>query len=135
MKQGLTRDEITAKIRRAVPLAARRALSTSIDNSLSKVAKDTGKMRREIKRDLAGQLKDQSNAKDIQLTMSSKRISARVPYAKYHWVVGPRGQRSYKSPTTPGTAPIQPVLFLRPYRAAFKTQLIIALKNEGLNVI
>ena len=62
-------------------------------------------------------------------------ITSRVPHAQYHWVVGPTGKRTYAEPTTPGTAPINPTTLMNGYRRTFKLQLVIALKNEGLNVI
>ena len=131
----MTRDEINAIIRRAVPSASRRAFAATIDKSLSKVAKRKGNLRKAIKADLLSQLAAQKNAKKVNLVLSKDRITARANHAQYHWVVGPRDNRIYENPTTPGTAPIQPTTLLNGYRREFKTQLILQLKKEGLNVI
>ena len=98
------------------------------------MAKDTGRLRNAIRKDLNAQLQAQRGQTKIKLTLSRNRLQQRVPYAKYHWREGPTGLTYYKDPTTPDTAPIKPEKFMSGYVKRFVQYIRPELLKEGLDI-
>lgn len=130
-KKKMTMEEVRLEMIRVSNQVIFDNLDEAIEIALAVVALKDGPMSVAIKNVLIRKAESQRGRALIILEMNVDEISEIVPYTRDHWGTSPSGNLFYFDPTTPGTAPINPLELLITIANFIQPLILGKLKSLG----